>query len=45
MFRVKAVINQDILNSPYVDSQIYFCYHDVPAVDLGESQLQRIEEA
>jgi hypothetical protein len=41
--RVKAVVSEDQFNSPYVDNQIFFCYHDVPALDLNESQLKQIE--
>jgi len=45
LLRVKGVITKDSFNSPYVDCQIRFCNHDVPAMNLGESQLKNMEEA
>ncbi len=45
MLRVKAVISKDPLNSPYVDNQIFMCYHDLPSLDLNDSKLKEMEEA
>jgi hypothetical protein len=45
MLRVKAIITKDPLNSPYVDNQLFFCYHDLPPLDLNESKLKEMEEA
>ncbi|CDW71066.1 UNKNOWN [Stylonychia lemnae] len=44
ILRVKALVNNDTLNSPYVDQQLFFCNHEVPDIDMNESQMKNIGE-
>ncbi len=45
MLRVKGVISKDPFHSPYVDAQIFLCYHDLPPLNLSESKLKEMEDA
>eukprot|EP00347_Sterkiella_histriomuscorum_P009509 403340939 len=44
ILRVRAMVNKDIVSSPYIDQQIFFCYHEVPNFEMDESQMKNIAE-
>ncbi len=43
MLKMQAVISKNESESPYVDSQIHFCYHDLPD-QLQEKEIYNLVE-